>query len=143
MLLSGQMADRVGRASVIVPGLALSMAAMFMLLAVDTRLVFLVAAAVYGAGFGMLQPGLQAFLLDRVTPRERSAAMATNAYAWEIGESGGALALGPVAGVWGVVSTFGIVGAINAGGLVSFIGNRALARRGGQRPEPPPSQSEW
>ena len=143
MLLSGQMADRVGRASVIVPGLALSMAAMFLLLAVDTRLVFLVAAAVYGAGFGMLQPGLQAFLLDRVTPRERSAAMATNAYAWEIGESGGALALGPVAGVWGVASTFGIVGAINAGGLASFIGNFAWARRGGRSPEPPPSQSEW
>ena len=40
----------------------------------------------------MLQPGLQAFLLDGVTPRERSAAMPTYAYAWEIGESGGALA---------------------------------------------------
>lgn len=143
MLFSGQLADRVGRSSVIVPGLLLSMAAMFMLLAVDSRLLFLVTAAVYGAGFGMLQPGLQAFLLDRVTPRERSAAMATNAYAWEIGESGGALALGPVAGIWGVASTFGIVGAINAGGLASFIGNFAWARRGGRRPEPPPSQSEW
>ena len=29
----------------------------------------------------MLQPGLQAFLLDRVTPRERSSAMPTYAYA--------------------------------------------------------------
>ena len=126
MLISGPMADRFGRASAIVPGLTLSIAAMFMLLAVDSRPVFLVAAAVYGAGFGLLQPGLQAFMLDRVRPRERSAAMATNAYAWEIGESGGSLALGPVAGVWGVASTFAIVGAINAGGLASFIASAVL-----------------
>ena len=123
MLVSGPMADRIGRASVIIPGLALSAAAMFIFLAVETQSMFLFVAAVYGAAFGMLQPGLQAFMLDRVPARERSSAMATNAYAWEIGESGGALALGPVAGVWGVASTFAIVGAINAGGLVSFVAN--------------------
>ena len=45
--------------------------------------------------------------------------MATNHYAWDIGQSGGALALGPIAGLWGVASTFAIVGAINAGGFVT------------------------
>ena len=132
MLVSGLMSDRLGRASAVVPGLALSAAAMFIMLAVESRPLFLVAAAVYGAGFGFLQPGLQAFMLDRVPPRERSAAMATNAYAWEIGESGGALTLGPVAGVWGVASTFAIVGAINAGGLVTFIANAVAAPKGRQ-----------
>ena len=132
MLVSGLMSDRLGRASAVVPGLALSAAAMFIMLAVESRPLFLVAAAVYGAGFGFLQPGLQAFMLDRVPPRERSAAMATNAYAWEIGESGGALTLGPVAGVWGVASTFAIVGAINAGGLVTFIAHAVAAPKGRQ-----------
>ena len=127
MLFSGPMADRLGRGSVVIPGLVLSMAAMFMLFAGETQPVFLAAAAVYGAGFGMLQPGLQAFMIDRVPPRERSAAMATNHYAWDIGQSGGALALGPIAGLWGVASTFAIVGAINAGGLVTFVTNFVLS----------------
>ena len=126
MLVSGPMADRMGRASVIIPGLAFSFGAMFLLLAVDSRPIFLLAAGVYGAGFGMLHPGLQAFMFDRVPARERSAAVATNAYSWEVGESGGALALGPIAGVWGVASTFAIVGVINVGGLISFISHQIL-----------------
>ena len=143
MLVSGPMADRMGRASVIVPGLAFSIGAMFLLLAVDSRPVFLVAAAVYGVGFGLLQPGLQAFMFDRVPPRERSAAVATNAYAWEVGESGGALALGPVAGVWGVASTFAIVGAINAGGLVTFLGNQIFGSNPQLAPDAQDAQQEW
>ena len=132
MLFSGPMADRFGRASVIAPGMALSVAAMFLLLIVETRALFLAAASVYGVAFGMLQPGLQAFLFDRVPPRERSAAVATNAYAWEIGESGGALALGPVAGAWGVASTFAVVGAAQAGGLVTFLADHVKGKSAGQ-----------
>ncbi len=141
MLVSGRTADKMGRASVIIPGLAFSVGAMFILLAVDSRPLFLVAAAVYGIGFGLLQPGLQAFMFDRVPARERSAAVATNAYAWEIGESGGALALGPVAGVWGVASTFAIVGAINAGGLVTFAANAVFGSSPVLREEPDESWS--
>ena len=126
LLLSGSLADRIGRAPVVVPGLALSAFAMFALLAAENQPAFLAAAAVYGVGFGMLHPAILAFMLDRVPARERSAAMATNSYAWEIGQSGGALALGPVAGVWGVASTFAIVGVINAGGLASFLANAVL-----------------
>ena len=127
LFVSGPMSDRLGRGPVIVPGLAFASAAMFALLGTESRPVFMVLAAVYGAGFALFNPALQAFMFDRVPARERSAAVATNAYAWEIGQSGGALALGPVAGLWGVASTFAVAGAVNAGGLVSFIAHRALA----------------
>ena len=132
MFLSGPMADRLGRVPLIVPGLALAAAAMFALLAVESLLMLVVVAAAYGIGFALLNPALQAFMFDRVPARERSAAVATNSYAWEVGESGGALALGPIAGAWGVASTFVVVGAINAGGLVTFVAHAIVAPRGRQ-----------
>ncbi len=133
MLMAGPLADRLGRAPVIVPGLLLSSAAMFALLVTESRLVLTAVAAVYGAGLALLNPALQAFMFDRVPARERSAAVATISYAWEIGQSGGALALGPIAGAWGIASTFAIVGAINAGGLATFLANAIFA----PKPTPP------
>ncbi len=140
MLFSGPLADRLGRVPVIVPGLALAAAAMFALLAVESLPVLVAVAAAYGIGFALLNPALQAFMFDRVPARERTAAVATNAYAWEIGESGGALALGPIAGAWGVASTFVVVGAINAGGLVSFAANAVFGSNQVLRQE---SEESW
>ena len=130
MLISGPLADRLGRAPVIVPGLLLASAAMFAMTVAESPLVLIAIAAVYGAGFALLGPALQAFMFDRVPARERSAAVATISYAWEIGQSGGAFALGPIAGAWGIASTFAIVGAINVAGLDHLpLAHAALARK--------------
>ncbi len=74
-----------------------------------------------GAGFGLLQPGIQSLTVDRVPPRERGAALATLQSAWDIGGSGGAFALGPIAGLTGAAATFGIVGAGTLAALGGFV----------------------
>jgi MFS family permease len=54
----------------------------------------LVGAAIYGIGFGAVQPALMALTADRVPPEERGKAMGTFYAAWELGISSGAAAAG-------------------------------------------------
>ena len=133
MLFAGRAADRLGRAALIVPGLLTAGMAMFFLLGAHHQSVFLGAAFLSGAGFGMIQPAMQSFTVDRVPPHQRSSALATLQQGWDIGGSGGALLLGPVAGVLTAASTFGIAGAgtlIGAAGFV--IGSRRREKQEAQ-----------
>ncbi|MCH8275842.1 MAG: MFS transporter, partial [Armatimonadetes bacterium] len=121
MFGSGPIAVRLGRSSVIIPGMLFAALAMFVLWGAQNQLVFLGAAFFSGLGFGLIQPGMQSLVIDRVKPSERGAAVATLQSAWDIGGSGGALALGPVAGVVGAAATFGIVGVGALAGTAGFI----------------------
>ena len=133
MLFTGRAADRIGRAALIIPGLLSAGVGMFMLLGAHQQAVFLGAAFVTGAGFGMVQPAMQSFTVDRVPSHQRSSALATLQQGWDIGGSGGALLLGPVAGVLTAASTFGIAG---AGALIGAAGFVVGSRRGEKRPKP-------
>ncbi len=121
MLGSGLAADRLGRSSVIIPGMLSAAFAMFVLMGAQSQLVFLGAAFLSGFGFGLIQPGMQSLTIDRVRPSERGAAMATLQSAWDIGGSGGAFLLGPIAGVVGTAATFGIVGVGTLSSTAGFV----------------------
>ena len=57
--------------------------------------------------------------------------MATLQSAWDIGGSGGAFALGPIAGLTGAAATFGIVGAgtlVALGGFIAGIARKPAPR---------------
>ena len=125
MAASGPVADRLGRAAVITPGLLLTGAAMFVLSGAVNKAMFLSAALLSGGGFGLIQPGIQSLTVDRVPTRERSSAMATLQQAWDLGGSGGAFALSPIAGALGIAATFAITGAAATLGALGFVaGNR-------------------
>ncbi len=120
LLGSGRVADRFGRSSVILPGLLSVAVGMFMLMSAQNQLMLIASAALAGGGFGLLQPGMQSLVVDRVTPRERGPAMATLQSAWDIGNSGTSFALGPVATLFGAASTFGVVGLGAVAGALGF-----------------------
>ena len=120
LLGSGRVADRFGRSSVILPGLVSVAMGMFMLMYASNQLMFIGSAVLTGWGFGLLQPGMQSLVVDRVTPRERGPAMATLQSAWDIGNSGTSFALGPVATIFGAASTFGVVGLGAVAGAFGF-----------------------
>ena len=126
LLGAGRAADRLGQRAMVVPGLLLAGAGMFALFAAHHRLMLLGAAVLVGAGFAMIQPALQSFTVGRVPPNQRSAALATLQSGWDIGGNGGALLLGPVAGVLSAASTFAIAG---AGVLVGAAGFGLGTRR--------------
>ena len=121
ILVAGPVADRAGRATVIIPGLLATAASMFLLTIASNQAMLLVSALLVGAGFGLLQPGIQSLTIDRVPARERGAALATLQSAWDIGISGGSFVLGPIATALGVAATFGIVGTTALMGTVGFI----------------------
>ena len=130
MAAAGPIADRLGRPTVIVPGLLSVATAMFVLNGAFFQAMFLSAGFFAGLGFGLLQPGIQAFTVDRVPPRERSAGMATLQQAWDIGGSAGSFVVGPLATPFGVANVFGITGIGALIGAVGFIAGNAKAASG-------------
>ncbi len=133
MMFSGTMADRLGNARVIVPGLLIVGVGMFLLWGAQNQLIFLTAAVLAGTGFGFIQPAMQALTIARVPVRERSSAVATLQAAWDLGGSGGAFIIGPIAGVMGVAVTFGMAGGATVFGALGFIA--------GDRRSPPKSNA--
>ena len=119
MATAGPFADKYGRATVIIPGLLSVATAMFVLNGSFFQAMFLSGGFFAGLGFGMLQPGIQSFTVDRASMRERGAAMATLQQAWDVGGSFGALVFIPVHTVIGTPNTFGLTG---IGALIGALG---------------------
>ena len=130
MGVAGPVSDRIGRGTVIVPGLLVVAASMFILTTGHERWLFLTAGVLNGLGFGMIQPAMQSLTVDRVPVRERSSALATLQQGWDIGGSGGAFVLGPLASVTGAAATFAIAGGATVMGAVGL-----RYRQGVVRPE--------
>jgi MFS family permease len=82
---AGHVSDRRGRPAVIIPGLLLAGVGFAILGLTSGRIWVLVGAAIYGFGFGSVQPALMALTADRVPPEERGKAMGTFYTAWELG----------------------------------------------------------
>ena len=112
----------------IVPGMLFVATGMFVLTGAANQFMLLSAAFLAGGGFGLVQPGIQSLTIDRAPTSERSSALATLQGAWDVGGFGGAIALGPLAGVIGVAAAFATAGAValaGAGGLVAGIVKRS------------------
>ena len=128
MAISGPVSDRVGRGTVIVPGLLVVATSMFILATAREQWLFLAAGVLNGLGFGMIQAAMQALTVGRVPARERSSALATLQSAWDLGGSG-AFVLGPLALVTGAAATFAIAGCGTVMGAVGFVVGSARSSR--------------
>ncbi len=127
--ISGRISDRFGRGSMILPGLLIVAVGMFVLATAELQLLFMSAGVLSGLGFGMVQPSMQSWTVDRVEARERSSALATLQSAWDIGGSGGSFVFGPVGAVTGAAATFAIAGAGTLTGAFGFVASNLLSRR--------------
>ena len=121
MPMAGAVADRLGRSSVIIPGLLITSLSMWVLMSATSQLTLILAGFMAGGGFAMLLPGMQSLIVDRAPPRERSSAFATFQQAWDLGNTGGSFTLGPLAGAVSVAATFGVAGLVNLSGVLGFV----------------------
>ncbi len=112
----------------IVPGLAVVSVAMFLLSRSPVVPMFMGTAFLHGVGYGLIYPGINSLVVDRVPAKEKVFALATLQQAWDVGASGGNFVLGPVTGAFGVASAFVIVG----GRQTSVVGYVVVSR--GKRP---------
>jgi MFS family permease len=82
---AGEISDRRGRAAVILPGMVVAAVSLVLLGLTSGPTGVLLGAAIFGVGFGCVQPALTALTADRVAPEERGKAMGTFYTAWELG----------------------------------------------------------
>ncbi len=95
--VAGRVFDRKGHPWVILPGVAVMAAGLLLLSYTRTEWMLAAAACCYGAGFGAIQPSLQAWTINRVAPHRRGAANGTFFSAFDLGISVGAMLLGALA----------------------------------------------
>ena len=92
--LSGALADRFGRARVVLPALGAGAASLFLLASAESQLMMFVSAGISGLALGGVQISVMALIVDRAPARSRGAAMATYTMAWDVGAVIGGVLLG-------------------------------------------------
>jgi len=137
-ILLGHLADRHGRHKVVLPTLLLSAAGTGLLFWSHGVWLLVVSAVVYGVGYGLAYPGLNAFLVDHVDERKRGAALGLFATALGAGTMLGPVMAGLVTPVTGVPAMFLWLALAPVAGALLF----ALAfREAGLRKWPMPEDS--
>ncbi|TMV49673.1 MFS transporter [Paenibacillus mesophilus] len=92
--VAGKLSDRFGEAYVIVPALAVTALSLVVLSFSNGLFGVIVAAVLYGIGFGSAQPALQAANLRLAPPDKRGIASASYMTAFDLGIGLGAIMLG-------------------------------------------------
>ncbi len=119
---AGRWSDRFGRAAVIIPGMMVLAASMAVLAYTTSRQGLLWAAMLQGLGFGAVHPAIMALVVDRSTPQERGAALATLMGAFDVGVGIGAMGLGLVLEYTDFTVTFLCAGGLALMGAGAYIG---------------------
>ncbi|SEF50742.1 MFS transporter [Paenibacillus sp. UNC499MF] len=99
--LTGLVYDRKGPAWVLYPGAFFTGAGLWLLSYAHSAASLAAAAAVFGAGFGSVQPALLAWTIDRTEPSRRGAANGTFYSANDLGIGTGSMLLGAFASLVG------------------------------------------
>lgn len=128
---AGKLSDRLGEANVIVPSLVLTVASLLVLSFANGLFGVIVAALLYGLGFGSAQPALQAANLRLAPPEKRGVATASFMTAFDLGIGAGSIALGWVSQYtgYGVLFTVCAVSVAISALLFLACAKRKLAQR--------------
>lgn len=131
--LSARLGDRYGRAAVIVPGLSSALVSQLLFACAGSGEQLYLAVSLYATGIGLAQPGLNAFVIDRLTPERRGIGMATFAQGLDLGMGLGGVLMGSIATHAGFTSMYLCGSGCMAVGLVIFVwGSRASKSKGDQ-----------
>lgn len=110
---AGKLYDLKGHRAIFIPGTALIVIAMILLAWLFNTTVLLVAAVLYGIGFGSVQPALQAWSIEKAPIHRRGMANATFFSSFDLGVGIGALLFGQIGHLFGyhtiyLVSAFSV-----------------------------------
>lgn len=105
---SGKAADRIGTTKVVVPGMVLLILALMILMEAHSLNLFLIAAVLYGLGFGSIQPVLNALVITLAPAERRGTANATFLAGLDMGVGLGAIGWGAVAQQLGFIHVYSL-----------------------------------
>ncbi|MEH7109384.1 MFS transporter [Bacillus sp. JJ1764] len=103
---AGQLYDRKGHQAIFIPGTLLVLVAMVLLAWLPNSIVLYGAACLYGLGFGIVQPGLQAWSIEKTSPHRRGMANATFFSFFDLGIGIGAMIFGQIGHILGYSSIY-------------------------------------
>ena len=103
---AGKIYDNKGHTYVFPPGTILIIIAMFLLAWLPNTTVLLIAASLYGLGFGSVQPALQAWAVDKAANNRKGMANATFFSFFDVGVGLGAILFGQLAFLFGYQSIY-------------------------------------
>ncbi|WP_407272804.1 MFS transporter [Radiobacillus sp. PE A8.2] len=98
---AGKIYDTKGHIVVFLPGTILIASAMLLLVWLPNSFILYTAAALYGFGFGTVQPALQAWSVDKAPAHRKGMANATFFSFFDLGVGIGAISFGQIAYVFG------------------------------------------
>ncbi|UOQ50356.1 MFS transporter [Gracilibacillus caseinilyticus] len=98
---AGQLYDRKGHIVVFLPGTISIFTAMILLAWLPNSFVLFLAAALYGLGFGTVQPALQAWAVNQAPDNRKGMANATFFSFFDLGVGVGAIGFGFIASAFG------------------------------------------
>lgn len=103
---SGRIYDLKGHRAVFIPGASLIICAMLFLTFLSSEWMLIVAALMYGTGFGAVQPALMAWAIDRAPHNRKGMANATFFSAMDLGVGFGAIVFGFIANAFSYNSVY-------------------------------------
>ena len=134
-LISGPLADRLGRKVTLVPAMFLLSLVMVLFSALSSSLMLYALAIFYAIGFGTIYPTLSAFLVDVVPAHSRGSALGVFTAGFDLGIVVGAYGGGLVAERFGLGATFVASGLLCLAGALAFLfGTREPSRPGAPAP---------
>lgn len=104
----GRISDQVGEGPAVYIGNTCAIGCMVLLAFFPNLPCFILAALLFGTGFGMLSPALQAMAMRTATPERRGAASSTFLCAYDIGIGLGGTIAGFLVRAWDYQTMFGI-----------------------------------
>jgi MFS family permease len=117
----GRFADRVGYKKVLVPCFVLIVAGLGLLARSGTRQGLVVAAIVFGAGFGAAYPAFAAYVMQHVDPARRGAAFGSILAAFDTGIGTGSMTTGYLVHRFGFSHAFAVAALLSALALPYFL----------------------
>ena len=105
-LVLGRRLDAVGHRRVVLPALVVPALGLTLVASARGEASFLVAAAVFGAGFGLMYPAFAAYVMGHIPPGRRGAAFGAMIAAFDLGIGTGSSILGWIIGAHGFRTAF-------------------------------------
>jgi MFS family permease len=139
-IFSGRLADQVGHRRFLLPCLGLVTVGLALTAAAQTRTELVVAASVFGLGFGNQYPAFVGHVMKFVDPARRGAAFGGILAAFDTGVGTGSIGVGALAERFGFAPAFGIAAGLSAFSIPYFVWaeKRFLERR----PEPAAAEAK-
>ena len=121
--------DKWGARRLLLPSLAIVPIGLLVLAHAETRPMLILAAVLYGTGFGSTYPAFMTYVLTHTDDRRRGATFGSVLWAFDTGIGSGSLLIGMLVGKYGYGTAFNVAAAVSILAIPIFLPTSRLLQR--------------